>query len=263
MNSIIANRPKDQIFTTLAWGCGDEIPAQVVRITDDGSREIYVDGLRDEVRDVAFAPDGGLYVATHDYALGGTPVYYVSPAGEDPIEIPGTSTAGYNITSLAVDPLSGTLLASQHAISSVLEFSRDGLVAEQAVALPKEVFDFYIDMAPDGTLYAYGSEAERAWTGPVVERWVLELDLESGASETVFQYDRQGCCVMGNLSADPRGALWWIMGPENWIYRVIPGEEATLFAQNLPCDPAAAVSDSEGDIYFTSPSGIYRIFEEP
>jgi hypothetical protein len=130
------------------------------------------------------------------------------------------------------------------------------------VALPKAVFDFYIDIAPDGTLYAYGSEAERAWTGPVVERWVLELDLESGSSETVFQYDRQGCCVMGNLSTDAQGALWWIIGPENWIYRVIPDGEATLFAQNLPCDPAATVSDSEGDIYFTSPSGIYRIFEE-
>jgi sugar lactone lactonase YvrE len=253
--------PDDALYVG-AWGCGDEIPAQVVRITDDGSREIYVDGLRDEVRDIAFAPDGGLYVATHDYDLGGTPVYYVSPAGGDPVELPGTSTAGYNITSLAVDPLNGTLLATQHAISSVLEFSLDGLVAEHAVALPQAVFDFYIDIAPDGTLYAYGSEAERAWTGLVVERWVLELHLESGSSETVFQYDRQGCCVMGNLSTDAQGALWWIIGPENWIYRVIPDGEATLFAQNLPCDPAAAVSDSEGDIYFTSPSGIYRIFEE-
>ena len=88
------------------------------------------------------------------------------------------------------------------------------------------------------------------------------MDLESGSSEIVFQFDRQGCCVMGNLSADPQGVLWWVVDPEMWIYRVTPGGEATLFAQNLPCDPAAAVADSQGDVYFTSPSGIYRIYQE-
>jgi len=244
-----------------AWGCGDEIPAQVVRIADDGTREVTVDGLRGRLRDVAFAPDGGLYVAAHDCDLGGAPVYYVSPEGGDPVEIPGTTS--YNILSIAVDPISGHLLATEHEGSSVLEFALDGLVAEYPVQLPTEVFDFYIDVAPDGTLYAYCSEAERAWTGPVVERWVLRLDLESGSSEIVFQFDRQGCCVMGNLSADPQGTLWWVVDPEMRIYRVTPNGEATLFAQNLPCDPAAAVADSQGDVYFTSPSGIYRIYLEP
>jgi hypothetical protein len=251
--------PDDALYVG-AWGCGDEMPARVVRIADDGTREVYVDGLRGEVRDVAFAPDGGLYVATHDFDLGSTPVYYVSPEGEYPVEITGTTSS--HITSLAVDPISGTLLATAHAGSSVLEFALDGLVAEHPIQLPKEVFDFHIDTAPDGTLYAYCSEAERAWTGPVVERWVLKLDLESGSSEIVFQFDRHGCCVMGNLSADPQGTLWWIIGPENWIYRVAPNGEATRFAQNLPCDPAAAAVDSQGDVYFTSPSGIYRIYRE-
>ncbi|MGC9357946.1 MAG: hypothetical protein ACP5GX_08770, partial [Anaerolineae bacterium] len=251
--------PDDALYVG-AWGCGEAIPAQVVRITDDGAREVYVDGLRDEVRDLAFAPDGALYVATHDFDLGGTPVYYVPSAGGDPVEITGTTS--YNIKSLAVDPVSGNLLATEHAGSSVLEFNLGGLVAEHPVQLPKEVFDFYADITPDGTLYAYGSELERAWTGPVVERWVLALDLDSGTSEIVFQYDRQGCCVMGNLSADVRGTLWWVVDPEMWIYRIVPDGETTLFAQNLSCDPAAVVSDSDGDVYFTSPSGIFRIFEE-
>jgi streptogramin lyase len=252
--------PDDALYVG-AWGCGGEIPAQVVRIADDGTREVYVDGLRDEVRDIAFAPDGGLYVATRDFDLGGTSVSYVPPAGGIPIEVPITTT--YNIISLAVDPASGHLLATEHAGSSVLEFALSGLVAEHPIVLPKDVYDFHIDVAPDGTLYAYCSEADRAETGPVVERWVLELDLESGSSEIVFQYDRQGCCVMGNLSADPQGTLWWVIDPEMYIYRVTPSGEGTRFAQNLPCDPAAAVADSQGDVYFTSPGGIYRIYEEP
>jgi hypothetical protein len=126
-----------------------------------------------------------------------------------------------------------------------------------------EVFDFYIDVAPDGTVYAYCSEAARQQTGPVVERWVLRLDLENGSTETVFQFDREGCCVVGNLSADPQGVLWWLVDPENSIYRVTPGGDATLFAQNLGVDPVGVAVDRQGDVYFTSPGGIYRIYREP
>jgi predicted outer membrane repeat protein len=250
----------DDVLYVGAWGCGDEIPAQVARVADDGTRQVYVDGLRGQVDDIAFAADGGLYIASSDPNQGPL-ISYVPPEGGNPVEIPGTEN--YSISSLAVDPLSGHLLAADTRDWSILEFTLDGLLAEHALQFPMEVSDFFIDVAPDGTPYAYCSEAARALTGPVVERWVLRLDLESGSSEIVFQFDRQGCCVMGNLSADPQGTLWWVVDPEMRIYRVTPNGEATLFAQNLPIDPAAAVADSQGDVYFTSPSGIYRIYKEP
>jgi hypothetical protein len=68
---------------------------------------------------------------------------------------------------------------------------------------------------------------------------------------------------MGNLSLDPQGVLWWVVDPEFQIYRITAGGQGTLFARNLPIDPAAVVSDRQGDVYFTSPSGIYRIYREP
>jgi streptogramin lyase len=251
--------PDDALYVG-AWGCSDEISAQMLRFGDDGSREVYVDGLRGEVRDIAFAPDGGLYISVHDFDVGSISVYYLPPEGGDLVEVPDTD--GYGIVSLTVDPLNGHLWASEHQGASILEFTLSGLVAEYPITLPKDAYDFHIDAAPDGTLYAYCSEAERATTGPVVERWVLELDPAAGTSEIVFQFDRQGCCVMGNLSADTEGALWWLVDPEMQIFRVTPTGEGTLFAQTLPCDPAAVEVDSQGDVYFTSPSGIYRIYEE-
>jgi streptogramin lyase len=189
-------------------------------------------------------------------------ISYVPPGGGTPVQIPGTLR--YNtLLSIAVAPHSGHLLAAEHGGTSVLEFTHDGLLAEHPLQLPMEVFDFYIDVAPDGTVYAYCSEAARQQTGPVVERWVLRLDLENGSTETVFQFDREGCCVVGNLSADPQGVLWWLVDPENSIYRVTPGGDATLFAQNLGVDPVGVAVDRQGDVYFTSPGGIYRIYREP
>jgi hypothetical protein len=66
VNTFAVDIGSDDALYVGAWGCGDEYPAQILRITDEGKREVYVDGLRWEVRDIAFDPDGGLYVATFD-----------------------------------------------------------------------------------------------------------------------------------------------------------------------------------------------------
>jgi hypothetical protein len=217
-----------------AWGCGNELPAQVVRISDDGQREVYVDGLRGQVEDIAFAPDGGLFVSTHEPGKFSA-VYYVVPGGGKPVEIPGVAP----LRSMTVDPISGNLLAIRPRGSSVLEITPKGLLHDYHLRFSEAVTDLYLDSAPDGTLYAYTTESARFYTGPEVKRWVLRLNLKNGTMETIFQFDRRGCCVMGNLSVDPRGEIWWII------------------------DPAAVEVDSQGDVYFTSPSGIYRIYKEP
>jgi len=257
-NTMAADIGPDDALYVGAWGCGTEIPAQVVRIADDGRRDVYVDGLRGQVRDLAFALDGGLYIAT-DLSRQGS-VYYVPPGGSDVVQIPDAGK--YGICTMAVHPSSGHLFTATHRGSSIAEFTLDGLVTEYPLQFPKAIFDIYIDAASDGTLYAFASEAEHQQTGPVVERWLLRLDVENGSTEIVAQIDREGCCVMGNLNIDSQGLLWLLIDPEFRIYRVTPDGEIMLFAQNLPIDPGAVAVDSQGDVYFTSPSGIYRIYRE-
>ena len=257
-NTMAADIGPDDALYVGAWGCGTEIPAQVVRIADDGRRDVYVDGLRGRVSDLAFALDGGLYIATSGRER--SVVYYVPPRGSDVVQIPDAGK--YGIFTMAVHPSSGHLFTARHSGSSITEFTLDGLVTEYPLQFPKAVWDLYIDAAPDGTLYAFASEAARQQTGPVVERWLLRLDVENGSTEIVAEIDREGCCVMGNLSIDSQGLLWLLINPEFRIYRVTPDGEIMLFAQNLPIDPGAVAVDSQGDVYFTSPSGIYRIYRE-
>lgn len=86
--------------------------------------------------------------------------------------------------------------------------------------------------APDGTLYAYSavSELEQTATGLLEQRWVLCVNLGDGSTE---------------------------------ILSVTPDGERTLFAENVVWDQMSVEVDGEGDMYFTSPEGIYRIYREP
>lgn len=158
--------PDDALYVG-AWGCSDQTPAQVIRLADDGTRQIYVDGLTGQVTDVAFGPDGTLYISTFDSTQGKSTGYRFSPENNEPVKI---YTVNNYIISLTVDPLSNKLLATARSKDYVLEFKSDGSFIEHRIQLPMAVADFYIDSAPDGKLYAYGSEAARQQTGPVVER---------------------------------------------------------------------------------------------
>ena len=145
----------------------------------------------------------------------------------------------------------------------VAEFTLEREVAKQYIELPKATKPFELDVAPDGTVYACTAESESYLTGPVIERWILVLDLQSGSSSVVAQIDQQhGCCSMLNLSVAPTGDIWWLVNPEFQLYRVTSAGEVVRFGQDLFIDPSAVAVDGQGDVYFTSSEGIFRIYGE-
>lgn len=237
-------------------GCGDLIPAQVVRMNDAGTREVVVEGFWGEVMDIAFDPEGGLYISTLNPV--DTPLYYLPPGSAQVEEVPGMRDVWLN--SLAVDPVTGHVFGGMGE-EAVLELIPGQDWVRHPMQFPEPVWVWVLTGGPDGTLYAYAAERERAFTGPQVKRWLVRLDVEQGTSEIVSRVDlEQGCCPMSNLAVAPGGDIWWLLSPDHHLYHVTPEGNTSLFARELFWDSAAIAVDSEGDIYFTNPMGIYRIF---
>jgi hypothetical protein len=246
--------PDDTLYLG-AYDCPN-LPSRITRIQDDGTSDTLVDGLMGNIIDLTFDQRSGLYIATYD---GDYHIYYLPSTGDELTEIQG---APDGISSVIINQDNGHLFAAVFG-GSLFEYNPSAGWSKRALQFPKPVEEFFIDTAPDGTIYAYASERDRQWTGPVVERWLLRLDLETGTSEIVAQYDRQGCCTAGNLGVDSQGNIWWILNPEDLLFRVTPEGQMTLFAQNLPQDSPKAVADSEGDIYISSILGVIRLHGEP
>lgn len=244
-------------------GCGTSIPSKIVRFTIDGDSQIYIDGLIGSISDIAFDSSGGLYVGLMttetDFELDYFPLGSTSPSR---ISVP----VGYDMGSLAVDPVSNDLFMSTGASSptdtnaTILKFNPTGFQGSYVVSLPEPVMELSLATSPEGILYAFATERDRFMTGPEVDRWILRLELEAGTSEIVCQINRIGACPMGGFSVDSEGYIWWILNPDFLLYRVSSTGDAELFARNLPVDSGSAHRDSEGDLFLNTPEGIFRIW---
>ena len=254
--------PDDALYVGVN-GCGSSASSQIVRFTEQGAHSVYLDGLPgDDINGLAFDSSGGLYVSLSTETSAG--VYYVAQGTTTPTLVP--DSAGVDVFSLAVDPTTGHVFTyngkDQQEPSRILvvELSTQGEVGQYYVELPKAPMEAFLDFAPNGTLYTFATEEARFMTGPEVDRWILRLDLTSGTSDIVAQINRVGCCPLGNFSVDASGYIWWVLSPDFLLYQVFPGDEAKLFASNLPIDPGYVNRNSNGDIFLNSPEGLYRVW---
>ena len=254
--------PDDALYLGVD-GCGTSIPSKIVRFTVDGDSQVYIDGLTGSISDIAFDSGGGLYVGLASET--GLELDYFAPGSTSPSQI--SVPPGYDMGSLAVDPVSDDLFVSTGPSSptdsnaTILAFNRTGFQGSYVVTVPKPVLGLSLDTGPEGTLYAFATERERFATGPEVGRWILRLELETGTSEVVWSHNLTGCCPMGSFSVDSEGYIWWVLNPDFLLYKVSPAGDADLFAQNIPVDSGSVQRNSAGDLFLNSPEGIFRIWE--
>lgn len=230
--------------------------AYVARLEENGEQTVVVDGLRGEIRDIGFDTQGGLFVATHQQDTGEGPTYYVAPNSGVADRVWGVD----HLHTVTVNPLTMRAIGADFCGERIIEFTPWALWREHSIKLPKRAFDFKLDAGPDGTLYATCAEEERQFTGPIVERWILRIDLKEDQAYVVAQNDREGCCTMTDIYASPDGSLWWVISPEFELYRMDAQGNIELFARNLPIDPAAVAVNRDGVVYLTSSTGILRFY---
>jgi hypothetical protein len=240
-----------------ASGCKDQIPAQVLRIADDGTLTIYLDNLKDTINQIAFDSQGGLYIATQDNIT--NHVFYSSPDRQTLAEIPGIPTGQF--MSMAVDPVSGNIFFSSARSLTVQEYNRDGLIRQHFFHFPEAIYEFRLAFSPDGALYGLAGFgiSNTDFRGP----WVLRLDPANDTTTVFAELSHVATGVMSVITVDKAGNVWVIVNPDSILYQVAPDGSISQFARKLPVDMPAIRVDPDGDIYFTVAGGIYRIFREP
>lgn len=259
VNTLAAEIGPDGALYYATFGSRGDPPAHINKLTPGMTPEMVVDGLPDKVYDLAFAADGGLYIA----AWGENPplraLYYLPPGSAEKEMI--ADPQHMDIRSLAGLP-NGNVLGWVRRSNRLVEFSPEGLVKEITFYPPELIEEFSIDYAADGYLYGFAELARNERKGPVVYRQLLRVDLESGAAEIVYQKDIEKALAGGSLDVAPDGSLWVILFPDFELYRVMPDGTAEQFAVNLPIDSWRVSVDEAGDVYINSPSGIYRLYQD-
>jgi hypothetical protein len=250
----------DGAFYFATTGCRGKPPAQIMRLVPGSAPTVFISDLPDTVYDLAFAPDGGMYLDTWKDGLANTPLYYVAPGSQQAQLIPDSQNL--TVRDIAVLP-NGDMLGWVYRTNRLVEFSPQGYVKDIPFNPPEPIESFSIDYAPDGYLYGFAELARGNRQGPMIYRQLLRIDLKTGETRAIYQNDSRKDLAGGTLSAAPDGSLWLVLFPDFEIYRVLPDGTATRFATNLPTDSWTVKVDNRGDVYFTSPSGIYRIYHTP
>ena len=233
---------------------GNQISAQILRLSNDGVPSVYLDNLEGAIDFIAFTPQGDLYFST-DYHQK-IHLFYVAKDQTLPIEIPGAPEE--SIMSMTVNPNNDNLLISQSRGAPILEYSPEGLVQTHNVSVPWDAHEYRIDYAPDGTLYAFIGQADDQSSAARIVR----IDLEEKTCTDIVQLPLYVAGGLSVLSVGLEGNVWLLYNPENAIYKIAPDGVMEKYASNLPIDAPAIVAGISGDVYFTAASGIFHIYKE-
>jgi hypothetical protein len=76
----------------------------------------------------------------------------------------------------------------------------------------------------------------------------------------IESYPFKGRRPTGSLVAEPDGTLWLLLMPEGQLLRIPQKGEIEVFAKTLPAGTAGLAVNLYGDIFLTTPGGVYRFY---
>jgi len=234
----------------------------IVSFDETGTPSTWLSNLPGLVGDIDFAPDGTFwFTLLADHRTG---LYAVESGTTEHTLIPGTQWMEF--PSMAVDPTTGHAVCSTFQptddVMVVYEYDETGQVATYTFDLPYPSTGPVLRFDPDGRLFGAAADVETLTSGPVVERWIYQFDLESEITTVVAQSNLNHCCPMFGLSIDGDGNQWWTHNPDFQLFRIDPDGTMDLFACYIPIDTSQTLRNADGDLFLINPSGILKLTRE-
>ncbi len=246
----------DGTLYTLTERFGSPPTNKILNIDRLGNSKIIFEAA--QIENFAFNADGSLYFFGSTDNTDQHGLYFLPPDGS---QAEFRCQMDYKISrSFGVDSQTGWLFGYEPEQNRVIVLNDScQLIHEYALDLPKEPLTVVLAGGSGSKAYGYSSEKERNLTGPIIERWIFEIDLLTGSFKILNQFNLEHFIgVMGQIRVDSVGEIWVISGPE--VFQVNKNGLMTKFVEAVVMDPAAVNSDGQGQIYISSTAGIFLIY---
>jgi len=224
---------------------------RIFKLDMNSNVALFADGLG-EPMSLAFDAHGNMFVAEMTAGR----VLKITPEGQTRV-LYQTPKAPRSIT---FDPISGDLFAYAVGTDEILRITPAGASSILPVKFDKDVFDATLAADGQGNILIYVVYVENFGVGPTISD--LFKITPDGRKTFLAHFVDEVPGLAGGIAVSPLGDSFLLAhSPEFRIRKVTPEGNVSIFADNLPIDPLAIAMNKEGDIFFTSSIGIFKIYK--
>jgi len=230
-------------------------PGRIFKLDMAGNVTLFADGLRDPVG-LTFDAQGNLFVVEMSgYVLKITPegqkiTLYQTPKG---------------LRSITFDPVSGdffVFVTVPDIHDEILRITPAGVASVLPVEFDKDIFTATLAADGQGNILAHVIYRENFGVGPTIsDLFKITLD---GKKTLLAHFVDEVPAWEGSIAVNSSGDSYLLAHSLQAfkIRKITPEGNVSVFADNLPIDPFAIAMNKEGDIFFTSALGIFKISPE-
>jgi sugar lactone lactonase YvrE len=231
-------------------------PARVLRLDKEGNVTTFADDLPHNITTLTFDSSGNLWAA-------GDCLLKITPQGEVEVII-DTLPPSYQ-KSIAFDPASGDLYMSGAENGEIWRITQEGKLFRLPVDFGKKMAYCHLAIDKEGNLLA-----DVNWWGhrnvPPASSSLFKIT-PSGEMTLLHEYQVDQSDDCHSIAIDPSSAdifvLWRNSKKEHGQFdlnKVTPEGDIIPFCPNIPWDALSLAISPEGEIYFGTSFGIYRLF---
>ena len=233
-------------------------PGRIIRAGMDGSHSVFSDNLY-YPRGLTFDASGNLFVSDENKLV------KITPQGEMHVVAEELSQM-----SIAFDGVSGDIfgfecLSFQGQPAKLLRITPEGNVSAVPVVFDRDIESGNLAVDAEGNILLAVTYAENIGIGPLSTE-LLKISPE-GEVTVLAELTDDTTEWTHNLAIAPSGDIYLVDQPGRSgapsafvMWKITPQGDISLFATHIPSDPFSIAINPEGDIFFTSGIGIYRIF---